>query len=110
MERMKSKLPETMFDFMMYDIEEFISCFKLEKDKGKVMEQAKFKKVNKSTFIFYSLHHISLSEIKLPALVAWGVGELEKGDPIVVRRCDYFNHGNHIYVAPFNQPRVTHVL
>ena len=27
---------------------------------------------------------------------------MEKGDPIVVRGCDYFNHGNHIYLAPFH--------
>lgn len=70
MERMKSKLPKSMFDFMMYDIEEFTSCFNIEKAMDKVMEQAKFKKANRNTFIFCSPYHISLSDIKLPALVA----------------------------------------
>ena len=106
MVRMKSKLPKAMFDFMMYDIEKFVSCFNLEKDKSKAMdkvtEQAKFKKTNISTFIFCSPYHINLSEIKLPALLAWGVGELKKGDPIAVRACDDWNHDDHIYLAPFH--------
>ena len=47
-------------------------------------------------------YHVSLSDIKLPALVAWGIGEVEKGDPIIVHACDDHNHDNHIYLAPFH--------
>ena len=67
----------------------------------KVME-SKFTKVNGSTFLFCHPYYIALTDIKLPALVGWRVGEVKKGSPIVVQGCVDSDHGNHMYLAPFH--------
>jgi len=98
LDKVKSKLPQEMYDFIITDKEEFISSFKFSEMD---IAQAKFKKGNGNTWIFSSPCHLRFSEIKLPGLLSWRIN-LEKGDPIAVTACndhDYHNHLASFYLS-----------